>query len=206
MKRVRALAIAAVATVLAVALVSVLLPGVIAAVAPEPLVPDPDAREAAARTVLPVVGVGALFAAGYAARRTRTSEELPAMVSVPVEDGASDAVDVVGRRFRHTRSWAASQWHRPGTTAKAGELESRLRSTAVLTYAYEMGVDDEAARQAIDSGDWTDDDVAAWFVDGAEGHPPGTWWLRERLRPGPTYRAYVNRSAAAIDDLRGGAT
>lgn len=204
MRRVRAVAIGAGGTVLAVALASVLLPGLVEAVAPEPLVPPPDAREAAARAVLPLVGIGALLAAGYAVRRGYGREELPSIVSVPVEAGHSDAVDVVGRRFRHTRTWAASQWHRPGTTAKAGDLESRLRSAAVRVYAYETGVDDETARQAIETGAWTDDDLAAWFVAGAEGPPPGTWWLRERLRPGPTYREYVDRSAAAIDDLRGG--
>lgn len=204
MNRVRVVAVVAGVGVLAVALVSVLLPGLVAAAAPEPLVPAPEAREAAARAVLPLVGVGALVAAGYTARQARRSEGLAPIVSVAVEAGDSDAVDTVGRRFRHTRAWAASQWHHPGTTAKAGELESRLRSAALRCYAYETGVDDETARQAIDTGVWTDDDLAAWFVAGAEGRPPGTWWLRERLRPGPTYREYVNRSATAIDDLRGG--
>lgn len=204
MNRLRAIAVGALATVLVLAVTSVVLPGLVAWIAPESLVPPPDAREAAAAAILPVVAVVALIAAAYVARSAAPRGSTGPMVGRPVETGASDAVDVSGRRFRHARDWAATQWATPGTTSKAGEIEGRLRQAAIHAYANETGVDLETARQTVEEGVWTDDAVAAWFVAGACGFPPGTWWLRERLRPEQSYRTYVDRSAAAIDDLRSG--
>jgi len=202
--RLRTIAVGALAAVLGLALLSVLAPGLVAGVAPGSLVPPPDARETAAAAVLPVFGVLALLAGVYVARRSRPRQPAGPLVESPVEEGASDAVDVTGRRFRYVRDWAAEQWHTPGTTQRASELEGRLRQTAIRTHATEADVDRETARQAVDAGEWTSDPVAAWFLAGAEGYPPGLWWVRERFRPREAYRTYVDRSAAAIDDLRGG--
>lgn len=197
----------AVTCAVAVAIASLLVPGLLATVAPTWLVPPPDARSEVAAAVLPLVGVGGALAAGVAALRVRsTAPEVGPMLEEPVEAGDTDAVATVGRRFRQQQNWAASEWQRPeGSGERSREFEGRLREAATLAYASAVGVDDATARHAVETGAWTDDPVAAWFLStpDADVPIPLTTWLWSRLRPADTYRSCVERTTDAIDDLGG---
>lgn len=206
MRRRRLLAVASLVLVLAVAAISVLLPGFVASVAPSTLVPPPDARSEAAAVVLPAVAVGAFLAAAFATTRTGTAgASVSPIVDRSVEAGDSDAVATVGRRFRQQARWAANEWQHAGGSERPREFAERLRDVATRAYADATGVDEATARDAVASGTWTDDRVAAWFLasrDASVPVPLSTWiWMR--LRPSATYRDSVEHAAAAIDDLRG---
>lgn len=205
MKRLHVLVAACFAAVVAVAASSLLLPDVVASVAPSSLVPPPESRSDAASTVLVPVALVAVFAAGYVAWQIGVPRGVPPITDRAVERGASDAVATVGRRFRQEREWTAGDWLDAGQHERTVAFRDRLRDAAVDAYTLETDVDRDTARQAVQTGVWTDDRVAAWFLADEDERPrlPLALWLRTRLLPARTYRSVVDRTAAAIGDLRG---
>lgn len=206
MRRRRLLAVASLVLVVAVAAISVLLPGLVASVAPSTLVPPPDARSDAAAVVLPAVAVGAFLAAAFATTRTGSAgSSVPPIVDRSVEAGDSDAVATVGRRFRQQVRWAAGEWDHVGGSERPREFVERLRDVATRAYADATGVDESTAHDAVASGTWTDDRIAAWFLASREASVtvPLSTWIWMRLNPTATYRDCVAHTAEAIDELRG---
>lgn len=205
MKRLSLLAVGALASLVLVAVTSLLFPGLVEAVAPAALVPPAESRSDAAEFLLPEIALLAVVAAAYALKQLDTSVSSTPIVDYPVEAGTSDAVGTAGRRFRQERTWAAHEWPHPEEREKVTAFVERLRTVAADTYAMETGVDAETARHAVQTGTWTDDRVAAWFLAApdADVQLPLASWLRVRFRPTPAFDSLVDRTAAAIDDLRG---
>lgn len=201
----RALVSGAVAGVVAIAATSVLFPGLLETIAPDVLLPPAEARSEAARTVLPVVAVLALVAAGYATWRLGRGGSTTPFVTVDLEAGSSDAVGTAGRRFSQQAAWAAHHWADRGYSAKSAEFEHRLRGAATEAYALAHDVDRDTARAAVDDGTWTDDAVAAWFLaePDVDVSIPLSTWLAVRFQPHRAFDDCLERTANAIDDLRG---
>lgn len=205
MRRLHVLVAAGFLAVVAVAASSLLLPDLVASVAPSSLVPPPESRSDAASAVLVPVALVAVFAAGYVAWQVGVPRGVPPITQRPVERGASDAVATVGRRFRQEREWTADDWLDAGQHERTVEFRDRLRDAAADAYSMETEVDRDTARQAVRSGAWTDDRVAAWFLADEDERPrlPLSLWLRTRLLPARTYRSVADRTADAVGDLRG---
>lgn len=73
-------------------------------------------------------------------------------------------------------------------------LRRRLRTAVVATLMREEGVTRERAEQRVDDGVWTDDPVAARFLDTSVSPPS----LRERLRFVLRGDSWVQRGARAV--------
>lgn len=194
-----------VGVLVAVTVVSLVLPELVAVVAPSWLVPPPESRSEAAATVLVPVAALALVAAGYAALWLLPTRSTTPGLDRSVEVGASDAVDTVGRRFRQERAWSAHDWAEPGLASRTLDFRERLQEAAADALVLSTGVDRETAAQSVAEGTWTDDPVAAWYLapEDADVRLPATTWLRAKLLPVSTYRDVVDRTAEAVDDVRG---
>jgi hypothetical protein len=79
------------------------------------------------------------------------------------------------------------------------ELADRLETAAVTELAPEVG-GEEAAREALAAGDWTDDDAAAAFFGDAE--PGARDRVRELVRGEPAFAWRARRAVDALADLR----
>jgi len=82
------------------------------------------------------------------------------------------------------------------------EARAHLTGVATDAYAVATGQSREAAREAVATGIWTDDPVAAMFL--AEGgEPPRRARLALWLRPRRERRRRIERTVAAIERLAG---
>ncbi|WP_372479772.1 hypothetical protein ACAH01_15390 [Halomicrobium sp. HM KBTZ05] len=95
--------------------------------------------------------------------------------------------------------------------AIAGEDEAldavreRFRETATAAYAQTAGCGPEAARRAVERGDWTDDRTAAAVLSGDDG-PSHSLWSRLRLwlDPAAERRRRLHRTVSATRGLTEG--
>lgn len=77
------------------------------------------------------------------------------------------------------------------------EIRRGLREAAIATVVRRAGVDRETAATRVDSGEWTDDPVAAAFL-GSPRAPPGVR-LRERLSETPRTVSRARRTANVLE-------
>ncbi len=166
------------------------------------------APEAAGVLTLPrvfVIGLG-LFAVLQAVRSLQSRRRAGIDGAEPPEpeprvttDRPGDEFDrrLAGLRRRRGRSWAGTERER---------VRRRLRAAAVEAVGHHWRLSNEAARERIEAGDWTDDAAAAWFL-GGEGVERPPWGVRARAYLGaPTpFGFYANRTADAVVELREGA-
>jgi hypothetical protein len=61
----------------------------------------------------------------------------------------------------------------PGIRGTRRDVRDRLREAAVRSLVTHAGYEREAARNAVESGEWTDDPVAASFLAEGRKYPPG---------------------------------
>lgn len=96
---------------------------------------------------------------------------------------------------------AASARYDSVATDGAAEIRGELADGALRVLRTVHGLDAARAREAVRTGTWTDDPVAAAFL----GEPP--YPLGERIRgaidPGSAYRWRVRRTVAAIERVEG---
>lgn len=79
------------------------------------------------------------------------------------------------------------------------EVRNRLRAAAIATVARREGIDRETAASRVDSGEWTDDAVAAAFLGSARA-PPSVRW-REALSETPRTVSRARRTAAVLEAM-----
>lgn len=84
-----------------------------------------------------------------------------------------------------------------------GEVERRLRRTAIETVMQERGVTREEARRAVHRGTWTDDEEAAGFLASART-PPLSTRLFAAVRGRSAFQRGARRTAEAIARQGGG--
>ncbi|WP_222920035.1 hypothetical protein [Natrinema sp. SYSU A 869] len=123
----------------------------------------------------------------------------------PPEAGATGAEQPVGRETEWTLLDAGDGRYRCRRNESAADVRRRLVDGAVRVVTTKRGLAADAAREAVRSGTWTDDPVAAAFLAADLPQPP-----RERLRaavdPGAAYHRRVRRTLAAIEAIDDGTT
>lgn len=169
--------------------------GVAVGVAPDALVGPASGVNATLAT-----GVLGLGLVGYALRRRRQHGDLPSDASLaadhdaPSVDDPGTSVDEALQRIEADASAL--------TRSDRQQVRERVRATAVRAYARSNSVDEDAATEAVATGVWTDDRVAAAFV-GDRRAPRNP--LRERLRgwlhPGRAFRRRARRAADRVHDV-----
>ena len=122
----------------------------------------------------------------------------------PDADRSSATVSLTGSDLDRTVAEALGEIARTQSTAPAEEVRERLRASAVETLLAFRDVDREAARTALETGTWTDDEIAAAFLSGPEGPSPPFLrrvyaWLYPR-------RAVEQRIERTVAELRTMAT
>ncbi|WP_394350903.1 hypothetical protein, partial [Halobacterium sp. CBA1126] len=166
--------------------------GVLVGLAPASLVGAASGLDATLAT-----GVVGAALVGYALRRRRQREPTASASTLADEDGDSVAADP-GQPVDGALDRIADD------DAFAGDartrVRERVRETAVRAVDRKQGVDD--ASEAVASGEWTSDPVAAAFL-GDERAP--RYPLRERLRgwvhPDRAFRRRVERTVDAVHAL-----
>jgi hypothetical protein len=79
------------------------------------------------------------------------------------------------------------------------DVRQRLRAAAIAATARREGIDREAAASRVDSGEWTDDPVAAAFL-GSPRAPPAVRW-RETLSATPRTVSRARHTARVLEAL-----
>lgn len=81
-------------------------------------------------------------------------------------------------------------------------VEAAVRAAVVEAYAVEAGVDADRAREAVETGTWTDDRRASALVGGPDApSPPWSQWLFDLLRSESAYRRRVRHAIAETERL-----
>lgn len=184
-----------VATVLAVAVV--LLPETVLSVGPVGRAAAFLARRDPRSVLLAagsLAGLVALVVAGAASRRRTVGEDEPARrIDRPRESVGTDGRAAPGSTLDDRLDRVAGGAHGP-----RAEVRETLRATAVRRLARVEG-DPGAARRAVETGDWTDDRLAAGYL--GETTTPLSARLRAWLDPEAEHHRRVERTLAAIEAL-----
>lgn len=112
--------------------------------------------------------------------------------SRPVVGGGLEAA--IGRATEYETTGGRGR-----SLARATVVE-RLRPAAVDAYARREGIDEEAAREAVSSGEWTDEPRAAAFL--GEPSLPLTTWLYDLFTTEDPYRRSLAATVEAIEAVQ----
>ncbi|MEF8807520.1 DUF7269 family protein [Natronomonas sp.] len=86
---------------------------------------------------------------------------------------------------------------------RRGQIRHRLREVTAKVLVANGGYRPEAARQAVDEGTWTDDEVAAGYLAEPMRIPPRLQ-VRQLFRRRSTTRVFVRHTLDALREVRGG--
>lgn len=173
--------------------------GVVVGVAPASLlgpIAELNATEA--------TGVLGILLVGYALHRRRRNAQagMTRLRAANETDEPADLGQTVDAALRDVATT-----HAFGTREQRQQVRTQVRRTAVRAYQQRHGVPRNAAVEAVATGVWTDDVVAAAFI-GDERAP--RFPVRERLRgwlhSDRAYRRRTERAAAAVHDFATEAT
>ncbi|WP_265110093.1 DUF7269 family protein [Halosolutus halophilus] len=121
----------------------------------------------------------------------------------PPEAGVTRTDYRVGRETAQLLDTAAGDWYRCWPSESTADVRRRLVDGATRVLTTKRGFAPEAAREAVESGTWTGDPVAAAFLADDLRQP-----VRERLHaaidPGAAYQRRVRRTLAAIEAIDDG--
>ncbi len=178
----------------AVALLAVLLGG---------FLPTPGATLAgplyALAVLLPLGGIVLVAYAVRLAARSRRRRGGDPLTSVsdpdPWADDSGVTSDVDDRLSR-----ASDARYQCSSTRSAETIRADLSEGAARVVQARHGLSPAAAREAVRTGEWTDDPVAAGFL-GEAARLPFDERLRAAVDPGRSYRRQVRRTIAAIEAL-----
>lgn len=141
----------------------------------------------------------------WAVRRRRTtaavdpaSTRFAAARERPPETVSASNHTATGARFDATVGAATG-----GRLSARDRVRETLTTTAVQTYLRVAECDPKTAQDAISTGTWTDDRVAAAFLGGEEG-PQFPLWARLRgwLDPSAEHDRRIRRTTTALRTLR----
>lgn len=148
--------------------------------------------------LLPLFGVALGLYAVRLARRHR-SRIAESSFGIGVADGSATDVTVDSGATRRL-SIATDARYRCRSTSAAHTIRTDLTEGAVRAVRTRHGRSSSAAREAVRSGAWTDDPVAAAFLS-EEARLPLAERVRAAIDPGRAYRRRVRRTVAAIESL-----
>lgn len=183
---------------LAVGLTLLVLPGLTAALF------APIAASVAAGTLATAVvplALCLLAIGGVGVVRRESPAQPTPLVDEPPESGVGESVDSPAKQLRRTVTRATANRYRNWDGTDEATVERELREAAIAAERRATGTRRAAASDAVDSGEWTDDPVAAAFLADEDGPEYDVIeQLSGRLNPGGAYRRRVDRTAAAIVD------
>lgn len=169
--------------------------GIVVGLAPSSLVGAASGLDAT--LVTGVLGAALL---AYALRRRRASGATKAGRLGTAPERAEPAAP--GQTVDDALEWITDSGPEAGTRGARSEVRAAVRDTAIRAYASETGVSMERAADAVDSGEWTDDRVAAAFVgDERAPHFPLRERLRGWVRPERAFSRRADRAAGAAHAL-----
>lgn len=151
------------------------------------------------RVVLPVAGIALLVLVGVLYRlaggtTTPAGLNVKAVESVPTDRFRKDVSDESDRKLRTAIS---SQYEAKKDFAEE-EIQETLQSGATWALRTHEGRSAADATEAVESGEWTEDPVAAAFL-GEDCQYPLLELLRGVLDPGAAYDRRVRRTLDAIE-------
>lgn len=155
--------------------------------------------------LLPVIGVVIAFGAcWWAAAVGSNAGESPLLADIdrPPERGRSRAERAVAVETAQLLESGTDEWYRCWDGTSTATVRERLADGAVRTLRAKRGLERRAAREAVRSGTWTDDDVAAAFLaDADDVRQPVGEQLRATVDPGGAFDRRVERTLTAIDSI-----
>ncbi|MEY7850502.1 hypothetical protein AB7C87_15040 [Natrarchaeobius sp. A-rgal3] len=118
----------------------------------------------------------------------------------PPEVGVTRTSNRIGRETGWTLDHAANGWYRCQPNDSTAEVRNRLAEGALRAIKARRGHTVEAAGEALRTGRWTDDPVAAAFL-GDDLPQPFDERLRGAVDPGAAYDRRIRRTLLAIEAL-----
>ncbi|MBZ6493649.1 DUF7269 family protein [Natrinema longum] len=153
--------------------------------------------------LFPLLGVAIAAAACWWAWTLEEGGETAMLEGPPPETAVTRTTYPVGQDAERTLTEATQGWYRCRPTEPIADVRGRLADGAVRVLTAKRGLTAEAAREAVRSGSWTDDPVAAAFLSD-DRRQPGDERLRAAVDPGAAYHRRVRRTLAAIDGVADG--
>ncbi|WP_202911769.1 DUF7269 family protein [Natrialba swarupiae] len=151
-------------------------------------------------TLLPVFGVVLALLAFRPVVADGSEDVSPLVDGEPPEEGITRTSARVGRETKWTLDHAANGWYRCQHNESAAEIRNRLAESALRTVRTRRGLTTEAAGDALRTGRWTDDPVAAAFLADDVPQPVGER-LRAAVDPGGAYDRRIRRTLEAIEAI-----
>lgn len=150
--------------------------------------------------LFPALGIAIAVGACWWLRARDRSSESTLLEGVPPEAGVSRTETTVNRETRRTITDAAQGRYGCRANESATDVRRRLVEGAVRVIVTKRGLASDAAREAVRSGTWTEDPVAAAFLADGRRQPLGER-LRAAVDPGAAYQRRVRRTLAAIETI-----
>jgi hypothetical protein len=153
--------------------------------------------------LLPAVGVAIAAGVCWKAWTADRSRSPPLLEGTPPEEAVTPTEYTAGREADRMLTAATGSWYRCRPNGTGADVRRCLVDGAVRVSTTKRGLAADTARDAVQSGTWTDDPVAAAFLADDLRQP-----LDERLRaaidPGAAHVRRVRRTLAAIDAIADG--
>ena len=150
--------------------------------------------------LFPLFGVGLVVVALWWTRRAAGARGSSLLEGERPESGSIQTERPVGRETGWLLDKAANEWYRCREGESSEKVRNRLVEGAVRTLKSRLGLDHGAAVDAVRSGTWTDDPVAAAFLADDLGQP-FTEWLRAAIDPGAAHHRRVRHTLDAIEEI-----
>ncbi|WEL22603.1 hypothetical protein [Halorhabdus sp. BNX81] len=151
--------------------------------------------------LLPLIGTAIVLVTAWWGLKGAVTEETrpdPLVDGEPPERGSIRSVRDVSAG--NPIEQAATDRYRCQRDEAETDVRGRLHDGAIRTLVANNGLGREAARDAIRTGEWTDDPVAAAFLSPTVS-PPLAERLRGAIDPGAAYTRRVRRTLAAIEAI-----
>lgn len=150
------------------------------------------------QTTTVIIGFIALIQ-GFRSVQSRRLTTIEQASLPPIEDRESTPIpgDDFDERIQHMRGF-----YTRGAASEEERIKQRLRGTAIDVLTRTKDISNDAARHQLDTGEWTDDPIAASFLGGSDApSSPIGFRLQSRVSSGSYKRRAANRTTDEIVSL-----
>ena len=150
--------------------------------------------------LFPLIGVGLVVVALWWTRTAAGTRGSSFFEGERPEAGVVRTERPVGRESGWLLDKAANEWYRCRDGGSSEEVQNRLVEGAVRTLEARRGLAHETAVEAVRSGTWTDDPLAAAFLADDLRQPLGER-LQAAIDPGGAFQRRLRHTLDAIDEI-----